>query len=229
MATKSSYPNVAVVVPAFNEATRISTTITELKNYFSEIIVVDDGSSDGTYDVAFRAGIYPLKHPMNLGQGAALQTGIEAALLNPDIKIIVTFDADGQHSSESASKLVDEMRRSGCEVVLGSRFCPGAERENMPLKKRIILRLAVLLTRFDSGLKVTDTHNGLRVMSREFAASLTIRQHGMAHASEILNHVSNTGVLWKEAPVRVYYTEYSNRKGQSIWNSVNILTELLNK
>ena len=229
MANRNLYSNVAVVVPAFNEASRISTTITDLKNYFSEIIVVDDGSSDGTFDVALSSGVYPVKHPMNLGQGAALQTGIEAALLNPDIEIILTFDADGQHSSESASLLVDEIRKSGSEIVLGSRFCPGSEIVNMPLKKRIILKLAILLTRFDSGLRVTDTHNGLRVMSREFAASLNIRQHGMAHASEILNHVSNTGVRWKEAPVRVYYTDYSNRKGQSIWNSVNILTELLNK
>jgi hypothetical protein len=99
----------------------------------------------------------------------------------------------------------------------------------MPLKKRIVLKLAILFTRFDSGLKVTDTHNGLRVMSREFAQSLTIHQHGMAHASEILNHVSNEGVKWKEVPVRIYYTDYSNKKGQSVLNSINILTELLHK
>jgi glycosyltransferase involved in cell wall biosynthesis len=229
MAQRDKYSNVAVVVPAFNEASRISSTIAELKNYFSEIIVVDDGSSDATFDVAVSAGVYPVRHPMNLGQGAALQTGIKVALLDPTIEAILTFDADGQHSIESALNLIEEIRTSGCGIILGSRYCPGAERINMPLKKKIILRLAILFTRFDSGLKVTDTHNGLRVMSREFANSLRIKQHGMAHASEILNHVSNSGVKWKEVPVRIYYTEYSNKKGQSVWNSVNIITELLNR
>jgi glycosyltransferase involved in cell wall biosynthesis len=229
MDSRNFTADVAVVVPAFNESARIADTLRDLQSHFKNIIVVDDGSSDLTFETVLLSGIRPVRHPLNLGQGAALQTGIEVALLDPEIKIILTFDADGQHSIESALELIDELKKSGYDIVLGSRFCPGAEVINMPIKKRIILRLAILLTRFDSGLRVTDTHNGLRVMSRGFAASLSIRQHGMAHASEILNHVSNTGVLWKEAPVRVYYTEYSNRKGQSIWNSVNILTELLNK
>jgi glycosyltransferase involved in cell wall biosynthesis len=229
MLSNSKYENVAVVIPAFNEAKRIGKTLEELLKYFQKIIVVDDGSKDSTVAVVSSFGILPIKHPLNLGQGAALQTGIEVALLDPETNYILTFDADGQHDINSALFLIDEIKDSKCDIVLGSRYCKGAETVDMPIKKRIILRLAILFTRFDSGLKITDTHNGLRVMNREFASSLKIRQHGMAHASEILNHVSNTRVKWKEAPVRVIYSEYSKEKGQSILNSINILTELLHK
>jgi glycosyltransferase involved in cell wall biosynthesis len=229
VAATKKIQDVAVVVPAFNEAKRIKNTIEDLSKNFSKIIVVDDGSSDETVSEISKTGITPVRHPINLGQGAALQTGIDVALLDPKVNAILTFDADGQHSIESALLLVEEIKKSGCEIILGSRYCPGAETFNMPWKKRIILRLAILFTRFDSGLKVTDTHNGLRIMTREFASGLRIRQNGMAHASEILNHVSNSKVSWKEVPVRVYYTEYSNKKGQSVWNSVNIITELISK
>jgi glycosyltransferase involved in cell wall biosynthesis len=229
MQFNSKYDSVAVVIPAFNEAQRIGKTLEELVKYFTKIVVVDDGSIDSTVSEVSKLGILAIKHPLNLGQGAALQTGIEAALLDPSTTEILTFDADGQHDINSALLLIDEIQNSEYDIVLGSRYCKGAKTIDMPMKKRMILRLAILFTRFDSGLKVTDTHNGLRIMSREFATSVNIRQHGMAHASEILNHVSNTNAKWKEAPVRVTYSEYSKRKGQSVLNSVNILTELLHK
>lgn len=229
MSPDKNYADVAVVVPAYNEGGRIKKTLEELSTRFTKIIVVDDGSTDGTYTEILNFGVKPVRHPLNLGQGAALQTGIQAALLDSAINFIITFDADGQHSVDSAIQIVDELKKSANEIILGSRYCEGAEHINMPLKKRILLRLAILFTRFDSGLKVTDTHNGLRAMTRSFASRLNIKQNGMAHASEILNHISNEKASWKEFPVKIYYTEYSKNKGQSIWNSVNIITELISK
>jgi hypothetical protein len=124
--------------------------------------------------------------------------------------------------------MIHEIKTSKVEIILGSRFLE-KNAIGMPSKKKIILRLGIAFTRIDSGLKVTDTHNGLRVMNRKFASSLQIKHAGMAHASEILNHIKDVGATWKEFPAQIYYTEYSMRKGQSVLNAVNILTEMLYK
>ena len=220
--------NVAVVIPAYNEGPKISETIFDLIRFFepSKIVVVDDGSSDNTLKEAEATGATILHHPINLGQGAALQTGITYALSNDEVEYILTFDADGQHSIDSALYMIEEIKNSNFDVILGSRFLD-QKALSMPNKKKLILRLGIIFTRFDSGLKVTDTHNGLRVMNRKFASSLSIKHSGMAHASEILNHIKSVNARWKELPAQIYYTEYSMRKGQSVLNAVNILTEMM--
>lgn len=220
------HDDVAVIVPAFNEESKIAETINELKPHFNNVIVVDDGSSDETYHESLAQGVTSLRHPINLGQGAALQTGISYALLNPKIEYILTFDADGQHSISSALAMAEEIKKVGVDIILGSRFLENTF-TNMPSKKKLILRLGIIFTRIDSGLKVTDTHNGLRIMSRNFARSLRIQHSGMAHASEILSHIKDTDADWKELPAQIYYTNYSMRKGQSILNAINILTEMI--
>lgn len=220
------FDNVAVIVPAFNEESKIDETINELKPYFKNIIVIDDGSSDETYRKTLAQNVTSLRHPINLGQGAALQTGISYALLNPKIEYILTFDADGQHSISSALAMAEEIKKVNVDIILGSRFLENSFTD-MPLKKKLILKLGIIFTRIDSGLKVTDTHNGLRIMKRDFASSLKIQHSGMAHASEILSHIKNTKASWKELPAQIYYTNYSIRKGQSILNAVNIITEMI--
>lgn len=228
MAKKNQFDESAfVVVPAFNEANQIESTLQDLKRYFSKIIVVDDGSSDNTYETVTQNQIVCIKHPINLGQGAALQTGITYALDYLNAEYIITFDADGQHSAESAREMLKYLIESNLEVVLGSRFIENAD--SVPFKKRLILKLGIVFTRFDTGLPVTDTHNGLRAMSKSFASSLKIKQAGMAHASEIISHVRNSNVSWKEFPTEIKYTEYSVKKGQSILNAVNILAEMLHR
>lgn len=225
---KSNFDDVAVVVPAFNEESKVIETLNELSQFFENIILVDDGSSDRTTEFAKSTKQTVLTHPINLGQGAALQTGITKALQNESVNYILTFDADGQHSVSSAIAMIEAIKSSGCNVMLGSRFLE-TEAINMPSKKKFILRLGIIFTRFDSGLKITDTHNGLRVMDRSFASSLKINHAGMAHASEILNHIRNVDAKWQEFPAQIYYTEYSMGKGQSIFNAINILTEMIYK
>lgn len=224
----SHFDNVAVVVPAFNEGKKIFETLKEILEHFKNVIVIDDGSTDNTFQAIKGLKVSAIKHPINLGQGAALQTGIRQALLNPKIDYVLTFDADGQHSLNSALEMILEIQNSGLDIILGSRFL----KENLssvPLKKKLILRLGIWFTRFDTGLKVTDTHNGLRVFNREFAESLKIQNAGMAHASEILTHIKNTKAKWQEFPVKIFYTDYSIGKGQSIFNAINIFTEMIIK
>ena len=215
----------AVIVPAYSEAEVIEGVISDLLKYFPNVICVDDGSPDGSGELAARAGAHVVWHPINFGQGAALQTGIEAALENPDIKYFVTFDGDGQHSPLDAMAMVQQLRGQDFDVVFGSRFLD--ERTELTPAKRVILKLAVTYTNALSGLKLTDAHNGLRAFNRTVANSINLQQNGMAHATEIVNQISKGKFRYCELPVHIVYTDYSKAKGQSLWNSVNILFDLI--
>lgn len=212
-----------VVIPAYNEAPVIAGVVEAVRARVGNVVVVDDCSGDGTREAAFSGGAVVLRHPINLGQGAALQTGIRYAL-SRGAELIVTFDADGQHRPEDIAVLLDTQRRTGADVVIGSRFLGATE--NLPRSRRAILKLATVFTRVTSGLKVTDAHNGLRLLTRSAAQRIEIRQNRMAHASEIIGQIRWLGLSVAEAPVTIVYTEYSLRKGQRLGNALNILVEL---
>lgn len=218
-----------VIVPAFNESSQIVASLEKLKKYFESIVVVDDGSSDNTFEVLKPLDIHLLRHPINLGQGAALQTGILYAINNLESSHLITFDADGQHDVKNAIDMLGEIKKSQVEIILGSRFLVSDHTELVPNKKKVILRLGIFYTRILTGLPVTDVHNGLRVMSRNFASRINIHQSGMAHASEILEFIKNEKYSWKEFPAEISYSSYSIKKGQSIFNAINIFTEMTHK
>lgn len=220
-----SYEETAIVVPMFCEAEVIAQVISELRAFFPLIICVDDGSTDESFTRAQNAGAIVVKHPINLGQGAALQTGIEAALLIPRVKVIVTFDADGQHLPEDAVHMVNLIQNSDFDVVFGSRFLD--ERTQVSFLKKSVLKIAVMYTNVLCGMHLTDAHNGLRAFNRKVAESINLRHSGMAHATEIVNQIGSRGFRFIEAPVHIRYTDYSRAKGQSLWNSVNILFDLI--
>ncbi len=221
------FSDCVLIVPAFNEANQIGQTLTELLRHFSKIIVVDDGSTDKTALIVKGLPVSYLRHEVNLGQGAAIQTGVTYALKDLKHKFFITFDADGQHSVDSALNLLALARAGHFDVILGSRFL--TNESNVPALKKIILKLAVIFTRLNSGLRVTDTHNGIRIFNRNFASKLDITQNGMAHASQILLQIAQHKVKWTEFPVSIKYTKYSKLKGQSSLNFINIITELLHK
>ncbi len=208
-----------VVIPAFNEAAAIGSVIAGLRAYASNIVVVDDGSIDGTQGAAHEGGAIVLRHVINRGQGAALQTGIEYALRR-GASAIVTFDSDGQHSPADVPTLVAPLRDGRADIVLGSRFLGSTE--SMPRLRRIVLYLAVLFTRMVSGLRVTDAHNGLRAFSRRAASMVHIQLDRMAHASELMDQIRRSGLVYTEVPVHVRYTEYSRQKGQRGVHAVRI-------
>lgn len=221
---QSSPESIFVVIAAYNEAGAIGATIESVKAVTDNIIVVDDASSDGTADTAAQAGARVVCHPINLGQGAALQTGIEFAL-SLGAEYIVTFDADGQHDASEIVGMVDALRIGGADVALGSRFLGGTR--GLPSSRRLMLKAAILFTRLTSGGSFTDVHNGFRVLTRRFAQKFEFRQNRMAHASEILNYIARQKVSFIEHPVTIHYTEYSISKGQRNINSLRIIMELL--
>jgi glycosyltransferase involved in cell wall biosynthesis len=208
-----------------NEAAVIQEVLAGLRARFPVVVCVDDGSTDGTADLAAETGVTVLRHATNLGQGAALQTGITFALRATRCRYLVTFDADGQHDPDDALTLVQAAERDGVDVVLGSRFLGVAP--DVPPLRRALLRGGVAFTRLTTGLRLTDTHNGLRALSRDAARRVDMRQRGMAHASEILQIVAAEGLSYREVPVSVCYTAYSQAKGQSGLNALNIVFDLL--
>ena len=212
-------------MPLFQEATVIGDVVTQARATFPHVVCVDDGSADDSAARARAAGAVVVRHPVNLGQGAALQTGIEWVLTRTQAPFLVTFDADGQHQPAEAAEMVRRARGEGLAVVFGSRFLD--DRTQPGLLKRIVLKLAVWVTNRSTGLRLTDAHNGLRVIRRDAAAQLDLRQARMAHASEIVAQLGRTGLPWAEHPVHVIYTDYSRAKGQSLLNSVNILVDLV--
>lgn len=216
--------NVWVVIPAFNEGTVVGEVAESVVTRGYSVVVVDDGSTDTTRETACEAGTYTCRHLINLGQGAALQTGIDFALMMGAL-VVVTFDADGQHHADEIENLIQPILRGESDVVLGSRFAIGGSAQNIPATRRIALKLAVLFTKLTTGLMLTDTHNGFRALSCNAARAIKFRQNRMAHASEILSEVARIGLRYREIPVTVSYDEYSLKKGQKISNSLNVLWE----
>ena len=214
-----------VVIPLFNESAVIGEVVRGVKEHFANVVCVDDGSTDGSGELAREAGAKVVRHPVNLGQGAALQTGIEYALSRPGMRYLVTFDADGQHQVSDALDMLERARAEDLAAVFGSRFLNDTVEAG--LVRRIVLRLAVWFTRQSTGMRLTDAHNGLRVVRADAAQRIHLRQDGMAHASEIVLHIGRTGLPWAEHPVHIRYTDYSRGKGQSSLNSVNILVDLV--
>ena len=222
--------DVWLVVPLYNEAAVIAEVVREARAVFPNVVCVDDGSKDGSAEAAELAGAAVVRHPVNLGQGAALQTGFEYALGDPDMRYVVTYDADGQHQVHDVEVMVERARQDGLLVVFGSRFLD--ERTEASALKKLVLRAAVAYTNLSTGTRLTDAHNGLRVMHRDVVARLNITQNRMAHASEIVSKIGSMRfdgrpVPYAEEPVHILYTDYSKAKGQSLWNAVNILAELI--
>ena len=214
-----------ILIPLYNEATVIGRVVTELLERFVHVVCVDDGSTDDSAAVAIAAGARVLRHPVNLGQGAALQTGLSYLTEKPEARYIVTFDADGQHRIEDAEGMLRAARAHDTAIVFGSRFLD--DRTQPGWLKKVILKTAVWVTNRTTGLRLTDAHNGLRVIRADAALRIDLQQDRMAHATEIVFQLGRTKLPWEEYPVELLYTDYSKGKGQSVLNSVNILVDLL--
>jgi polyprenyl-phospho-N-acetylgalactosaminyl synthase len=216
--------DVWVIVRCFNESQVVRGVIEELRQYFPNVVGVDDGSRDSSSTEMARAGAMVVRHAINLGGGAALQTGIEFALLDPKAQYFVCFDADGQHRPEDALSMVERLRRGEEDILIGSRFLGSAA--GMPRGRRILLRWARVFERLTTGISLTDAHNGLRAFTRAFAERIDLQLADMAYASELLGLIKNSGLRYAEHPVTIQYTEYSTSKGQRSINSVNIAMDI---
>lgn len=198
----------------------------EVINTGYRVIIVDDGSSqDIAAEVKSLNGLYYLRHKINLGQGAALQTGIDFAL-KTDAVYLVTFDADGQHKPEDIPALIGPLQQQQADIVLASRFIQKGY-HNATWQRKWLLQLARWVNYLFTGIYLSDAHNGLRAMNRLAASSIRITENRMAHATEIIAQIKKKKLRYKEVAAKVIYTDYSRKKGQSGLYSVKIFFDLV--
>ena len=216
---------VYIIVPAYNEEKCIDKTIKDLRDHgYKNIIVINDGSTDKTGKIAKDNKVILISHPINLGQGSSIQTGLEHALLS-GADIVVTFDSDGQHRASDIADLLEPIINDKAEVTLGSRFLN--KNSNTPWIKQILLKGGAFILFLMYGIMLTDTHNGLRAFTANAASRMKLESRGMEHASEIIEKIKLEKLRYLEVPVTIKYTSYSTKKGQRISNSLNILFKML--
>lgn len=209
------------VVPAYNEAKNIVKVIKEIRPLVGEVVVVDDGSSDKTRELAKAQAVTVLSHIINRGQGAALKTGTEYAL-RQGAELVIHYDADGQFLASDIKTVIEPIVKGRAEVVFGSRFL--SKRSRLPLlKEKLIMPLARLANRFFLAVNYSDPQSGFRAFSAAAANKITWRQDGMAHCSEILFEVKRSGLKVEEVPITVIYHNF----GQRLGGGFKILKDLL--
>jgi len=215
--------SVFVIIPAFNEEKNIPTILKDIFSLYPDfkIVVVDDGSTDATFNTAKENGAIVLKHIINRGQGAALKTGTDYAL-RQGAEIIVHFDADRQFEPKEINLMIEPILKDGVSAVLGSRFL--SSKNNLPwTKKRIILPLARVINFLFTGCWLSDAHNGFRALSRSMAELLDLKQDRMAHNSEIIRLIKKNKMPFQEKGVTVYYYRY----GQNWRGGLRIVKDLI--
>jgi polyprenyl-phospho-N-acetylgalactosaminyl synthase len=220
--------SVFVVVPTYNEATALRATLLPLIYEGYSVVVVDDCSADNTYETIQDLSLHYLRHPINMGQGGALQTGMEYALAQ-EAAYVVHFDADGQHDHREIPALLAPVVAGEADIALGTRFQRQTDTEAVPVMRRLLLKAATVVNGLTTGMWLTDAHNGFRGMNRRAAEAIRITENRMAHATEILSLIRQAKLRVCEVPVHIIYTDYSKAKGQSALNAFNILIDLIMK
>ena len=217
---------VFVIIPVLNERWAIKEVIQSLLPFGFAIVIIDDGSSENMKEeIDLFDSVHYLKHKVNLGQGAALQTGIEFSL-QYGADFIITFDGDGQHSAEDIPSMLKPLQQKFADVTLASRFLK-EDLQNASWARRIVLKAGCILNYLFTGIYLSDAHNGLRAMTRSTAQKIKIKENRMAHATEFLFLIQKHHLRYQEIPAKITYSWYSKKKGQSLFNSVRITFDLV--
>lgn len=223
---KKNNQQIYVIVPCYNEAEVLRQSILPLVEQQYKVVVVDDGSMDNSWETIRDLPVFYLKHLTNLGQGAALQTGMDFVIKEGG-QIVVHFDADGQHPVEEIPNLIQPLLNGEYDVVLGSRFLNIENAKEIPKKKRVLLKLAIIFNGLVTRVWLTDAHNGFRALNYRALERIRLTENKMAHATEILSIIKKQNLRVKEIPIKIIYSNYSIKKGQSSWNSLNIIFDIL--
>lgn len=213
--------NVAVI-PALNEATRIDAVVKAALPYVDKVVVVDDGSSDGTGDVARAAGAFVVRHPENCGAGAATMTGIEAAR-RLGATNIVTLDADEQHDPKDIPALLGALG-TGVDVAFANRF---GQRNKIPPIRRIFNAIGNIVTLAATGMWVSDSQCGYKAFGPKAVREIDLRMNGFEFCTEIVRETVQRKWTYAQVPVKVIYSEYTLAKGQSFANGVKTALKIL--
>ncbi len=211
------------VIPAYNEATRVGKVVADAKKYVNIVIVVDDGSSDNTVQVASDAGAIVIRHMENCGAGAATMTGVDAAR-ELGAQVIVTLDADEQHSTDDIPALLKPILDGKADVVFANRF---GRKNSIPLIRRFFNGVGNLITFAATGLWVSDSQCGFKVFGPKAVVQLDLRMSGYEFCTEIVRECAQHQWRIVQVPAKVLYSEYTLAKGQSFANGVKTALRIL--
>jgi len=215
-------PAITALLPAYNEEVSIGSVVLRARKYADRVIVVDDGSSDRTAEVAALAGAEVLRHERNQGKGAALRTGFEYL---DDDSIIVTIDTDGQHDPADIPRLVEPVLRGEADMVNGSRYLNGNKKDT-PLYRRLGQVVLDTATNLESGLAVTDSQSGFRAFSGAAKGIFRFRQSGLAIESEMLADAAAAGLRIKVVEIGVRY-DVDGSSEHPVAHGVRVLLKVL--
>ena len=219
------FKDIYVIVPAFNEQNVIKDIINNLLKNFSNVIVINDGSNDKTLEIINDLDIKILSHEINLGVGAAVQTGFDYVSDIPDAKAVITFDADGQHLVDDAIAMAKEILICDEGIIFGTRFPKHSK--NIPKVKRIVLKLIAKITDLVTGVTLSDAHNGLKAYKVSTIKELELQFSSYSYESELITQVAKKKIEYKEMSTDIKYTSYSIKKGQKLLNGLLIIEDLL--
>jgi glycosyltransferase involved in cell wall biosynthesis len=223
--------SVCIVIPAYNESSVVGAVIENIlktlsaSKYSYEVVVVDDGSTDNTSEIAFDSGATVVRHILNSGAGAATATGLSYALQN-DFTIAATMDADGQHSAKDVLRGIVEIEKKKADLLIGSRLIRS---DGMSKIKVLGNRGLSAITFLIFGINSTDSQSGLRIFSRKSLEKLKWKTSGYEFCSEMLWRAKQQKLKIEEYPIQAIYTEYSIAKGQNNWNAINIIKSLVKR
>ena len=208
------FDDVYLLLPVFNEEETIGPIIKDLNKHFKNIVVVDDGSYDNTRNILETLDVYYLRHYLNLGQGAAISTGLQFISKIKGAKAVITLDGDGQHDNKDVIKFAEEILKCEKEIIFGSRFLEHSQ--NIPIVKRLILKIICYITNKVSKVQLSDVHNGLKAIKVDSIEKINITIDRYGFESQIIHSVGKNNISYKELPTNVRYTTYSKKKGQKI-------------
>ena len=215
-----------IVIPAFNEETKIAHVLEDLKKHgYKDIVVIDDGSRDNTEAIAREQGVKVIRHLINMGYGGASITGMEFAFRH-GADIAVAFDADGQHDVSDITKLTKPIINNQAMVVIGSRML---NIKNMPWIRRIGNKGLTFLTYLMFGVKTSDSQSGFRAVHRNAWKMMHLKSNGFEYASEMIKEIGRHNIKLKEVPINVIYSDYSMSKGQSVWGGFKTLLGIIKR
>jgi glycosyltransferase involved in cell wall biosynthesis len=226
LSTSWKYDQVLVILPAYNESRHIQKVVKRIQRFgFNHIIVVDDGSTDETANLAKDSGARVLKHVINRGPGAATETGFAYARIHSEYNYCVTIDADEQHHPKDLSHLIDVLIENDADIVIGNRFMKGTN--NIPFIRVIYNGIANLMTYIFADSWVSDTQSGLKVFKRNVLEMIQLNTDGYEFCSELIIKAQNHHLKIVETPITVFYTDVSMQKGQSLGNGFKTVANLI--
>ncbi|MCX6003453.1 MAG: glycosyltransferase family 2 protein [Chloroflexi bacterium] len=200
--SKETKLKIVAAIPSFNTQDHIADVVAKTKKHVDEVIVIDDGSTDKTAEIARKAGVKVVKHPQNKGYGGALRSCFEAGR-SQDADILVIIDGDGQHNPDEISQLLSPIMLDKADLVIGSRFIDG--KQKMPGYRKFGIGVITFLWNIGSKTKVSDSQSGFRAYNKKIIKNMLISENGMSSGIEILEKLRKKNHRIQEIPITCSY------------------------